>query len=332
MSKPMQILVACRDPRVLAAIAATVPSYTLREAFTTDGVYAHLSEANLAIVDRESLVEGQISAAVLRETWEQLEVPHTDGAGFLEQPAECRYRAAASSAHFKGLPPRVLVWTSYSGGVGKTTIALDLATYFAAQTKLPTAVLELTRGPSALRAVTGLTDGADLFDAATQGKAPGVWRRVTLVPFDDNTCSVTPRDLARSYFHRLAQAHILTIVDAEYPHPFFEIASVESLTPQVFVLAAPKPDAWANAARLKEKIPEARVVFNLVDGANDRLAQVGLARALDLPRLREIHFDGALAKRVLPLIYPGWKEPPPRRFGDLRSRTAPRWSRKPKEK
>ena len=309
MKRPLRILVATRDARVLDALpelekAAGKTRLTLAEALSTDGVYQELASAHLAIVDFEALCARKIKLELLRQVWERLEIPHCASAEFLAEPPAWLARALAAAGSFQSLPPQQVLFTSYSGGVGKTTLALDLALYFAAATKLPVALVELTRGPSALRAVTGVSDGADLYDAATRGMPPATWRGVTLVPYDDDTCGLTPLDAARAFLVKLTQEHVLTLADVEIPHPFLELFA----DARQFILASPKPDAWVNAARLKTKFPEARVVFNMVRGVGDKVAQAGIARDLDLPWLNEVRLDGALAKRVLPLIYPGWKE------------------------
>lgn len=304
---PLRLLVATREPRVLELLDAQFQPYTRVEALTTEQVYHALGQVDGAIVDLADLVESKIARADLVVLWDALPIPRATSDAFIADPAVFRARAVASAGAFAALAPQTVWFTAYSGGVGKTTLALDLATHFAARTQLPTALVEFGYGPSALRAVTGLANGADVFDAATQGKPLQIWQGVTLAPFDFDIAQHIPGATARALLDRVRARHILTVIDAGTPYPFADTLDLARAA-QTFIVASPRPDAWANAERLAQKIEAARIVFNLVDKVSDKLAQVGLERALDLPRLAAMPPNGALAKKLLPLVYPGWRE------------------------
>ena len=121
-----------------------------------------------------------------------------------------------------------------------------------------------------------------------------------------------PEEIAQA-FARIQAAHILTLVDSEFPHSWLE--AVARQIGHFLIVAAPRADAWNNAAVLKQwmqRVPEMyaqpQVVFNMVDGWGDRLTQLGLERALDLPRIKNPeHFDGRLGTQLLRAIYPYWR-------------------------
>lgn len=60
--------------------------------------------------------------------------------------------------------------------------------------------------------------------------------------------------------------------------------------------------------RAPEMYAQSQVVFNLVDGWGDRLTQMGLARTMDLPRIKNPQrLDGRLGTQLLRAIYPYWR-------------------------
>ena len=315
-SPTVRILVATRRTDVHTALEQVAP-YQLTEAVSTRGVYSGLRGTQLAIVEWDALLEEEIPSHTLLQLLQQSStVVWTTPDGFLQEPATWRAHALAASGHFECFPPASAALTSYSGGVGKTTLALDAAVHFAERTRLPTAVVELPYGPSALRVITGVTEGASFVDAVHTDKVPlPVWRGVTLVTvnYGDVGGLLKPEEVAQC-FERIRTAHILTIVDSEFPHPWLEAFAKQIDT--FLIVGAPRPDAWNNAAALHQLMvrtpdlyPHAQVVFNLVEGWGDRLTQLGLDRTMDLPRLKHPErFEGRLGARLLKAIYPYWAE------------------------
>lgn len=371
----VHVLVATSQVQVHTALESIAP-YQASEAVTTRGVYHALPQAQLAIVELESLIEEQVPRDTLVEILNRSSVAWTSPENFLADPATWRAHALAASGHFASFPPATAALTSYSGGVGKTTLSLDAAVAFAARTHLPTAVVEFPYGPSALRAITGVDEGAGFVDAVhhdpatsidpvsetraakthfAAGQAPlkdkfappgarvtptpgrdisnphpreelrgffPTWRGVTLVTVNYNEVGglLKPEEVAQC-FGRIQAAHILTIVDSEYPHPWLEAVARQIGT--FLIVAAPRPDAWNNAAALKQGMQrtpdiyaQPQVVFNLVDGWGDRLTQMGLDRALDLSRIKNPErIDGRLGAQLLKAIYSYWSQAPAPRAG-----------------
>jgi hypothetical protein len=298
---------------VYQALEGIAP-YQSTEAVTTRGVYHALPKVQLAIVELESLIEEEVSRETLVEILNRSRVPWTTPEDFLAQPGTWRAHALAASGNFQSFPPATAALTSYSGGVGKTTLSLDTAVHFASRTRLPTAIVEFPYGPSPLRVITGVSEGASLVDVVHNEHATlPHWRGVTLVTVNYHEVGglLKPEEVVQC-FERIQAAHILTIVDSEYPHPWLEIIARHIGT--FLIIAAPRADAWNNAAALKqwmERAPEtyahSQVIFNLVDGWGDRLTQMGLVRAMDLPRIKNPErLDGRLGTQVLRAIYPYW--------------------------
>ncbi len=313
----VRVLVASSQIEAHAALDAIAP-YQAIEAVTTRGVYQALQNVQLAIIEFEQLIEEEVPYEMLVEILNRSRVPWTTPEGFLQDPASWRAHALAAAGDFKSFPPAIAAITSYSGGVGKTTLTLDSAIHFAARTHLPTAVVEFPHGPSPLRAITGVLDGAGFVDVLHQGQLQlPSWRGVTLVTVNYNDVGpiLKPDEVAQR-LEQIRKTHVLTLVDSEFPHPWLDIVAPQIET--FLVIAAPRPDAFNNAAVLSQTMrqaPElyrnAQVIFNMVDGWSDRLTQLGLERAMDLPRIKEPErLDGRLGGLVLKAIYSYWSSSP----------------------
>jgi hypothetical protein len=310
----VRVLVASSQIEVHAALETIAP-YQATEAVTTRGVYHALPKVQLAIVELESLIEEEVPRDTLVEILNRSHIPWTTPENFLADPVTWRSHALAAAGNFQCFPPAAAALTSYSGGVGKTTLSLDAAVHFASRTKLPTAIVEFPYGPSALRVITGVTEGAGFVDVVHNERANlPTWRGVTLVTVNYNDVGglLKPEEVVQC-FERIQAAHILTIVDSEFPHPWLEIIARHVGT--FLIVAAPRADAWNNAAALKQWMqrtpdlyPQPQVIFNLVEGWGDRLTQMGLERTMDLPRIKNPErFDGRLGTQLLRAIYPYWR-------------------------
>jgi hypothetical protein len=313
-SNTVTVLVATTRADVYAALARIAPCIT-REAVTTQGVYNALPGVQFAIVELDALLEENVPRDTLFDILNRAPMPWTDPAGFLDDPARWRSHALAAAGDFKSFPTACVALTSYSGGVGKSTLTLDTAIAFAARTRLPTAVVEFPHGPSAVRALTGIAGGIGFVDIGQRENAAlPCWRGVNLVTVNYHEVgAILKPDEVAARFERIRKAHVLTLVDSEYPHPWLDLVApqIESF----LIVGAPRADAWNNAAVLNQVMIQAsdlythpQVIFNMVDGWRDRLTQLGLPRTLDLPRVKEPErFDGRLGNQVMRAIYPYWR-------------------------
>ena len=121
------ILLATAQPTL--ALLEALPnqeSIHLKEAFTTTGVIQSLNQVNLVILG-DVLPTPDLSLEVLNQTLETSGVPVVSTEIFLDQPEEWLARARlASTRKVTILPPRQINLVNWSGGVGKTTLAMAI--------------------------------------------------------------------------------------------------------------------------------------------------------------------------------------------------------------
>ncbi len=302
------VVVATRQPGVVAALEAAAEALTgvhlvRREAVSLDGAYRALQGAHLAIVDPQGLAPGRetLSSEMLEAALASAGLVAVDGAAFVTAPQAYLEQALATTGLGEMLPPRAVAFTSLSGGVGKTTLALATALSFHRTTRLPAAVIELTPGPSALLALSG-AEGADLYRAITQDEAYPTWRGVTLVPMAWETVRLLRPEQVQAAWQSVQEAHVYTAFDAPGWHPLWDLVAAE----RVFVLADQRAEAQGAAlhlaARLREEGHQAALGLN----------RAGLGGALALPEkpafaLKASRDPLSLGPQVLHAIYPGWR-------------------------
>lgn len=307
----LRVILATTNPAVYQVLRG-LPC-EIREAVTTHGVYQALDgKVNLAIVDLDSLLEDQLPRATLFDILNRARIPWTTPETFLGNPQVWLAHARTAAGDLKSFPPATVAITSFSGGVGKTTLTLDTAVAFAQRTHLPVAVVEFPHGPSALRVLTGLdTEEEDFVSIGHSDMDYPQWRNCSVITVDYHLVGpVLKPEEVQARFDKIRQAHILTLLDTEYPHPWLNLVTHQ--VDQVLIIAAPRADTWHNAVVLhrlmQDENKSAKIIFNMVDGWRDRLVQTGLARALDLPRVRDPErLEGRLGTSILRLIYPYWQ-------------------------
>lgn len=307
--KTIRVLVGTRHPAVPAALGGLNGRVSIEavEAVSTEGVYNGLPGCALVIVDLDDLVPSPgVSTQMLSRTLEQSEVPVVSGADFAAGASSWIARASAASGLLDALPAQVILITGYSGGVGKTTLSLNLARYVSTVLRLPAAVIEIGFGAGALRA---LTEPAlpDWYDVLTQGCEVGEWNGVTLLPMDYASARLLLSreseilDLVR----RIASTHVLTVLDAAGANPIRSI--VMPLVAERLIVAEPRPDALLNAGAMLRDLSDAQIVLNKVGSVGDQLALFGVKAACRLPASGRPLDDPRLAEGLLQVVYPGWK-------------------------
>lgn len=306
------LVVASRHRDALATVnAITDLPLERREALTTAGLYQALKGAHLAIVDLNDVAE---SPDISRERMQQVlaNTLTVTGAEFAANPAHYLDRARAASGLSGAPPPRCIAFAGLSGGVGKSTLSLSLARFFRHKTGLPTAVIELSTGPSGVLALLAQDnrDWSHLYEVVSQGKSWPTWEGITLAGMAWDTTRLLTDDRIGAAWRAIKDQHILTVIDAPAYHPHWPLA--EALADQVFVVSDGRPDALANAAWLMQH-----------DGLNGSgknkvlLNRGGLAAKLALPikpvaDLPDVgraaqSFSSQLGSRLMSLAYPGWK-------------------------
>lgn len=307
----LRILAATRNTNVPGLLSSlSIPAV---EAISTQGVYQALSGCNLVVLDPGDLIPSpEITLDLLQHTLDQSGVPATSGAEFVANPQSWLERAAAATGLLASLPPKLVVLASYTGGVGKTTLVLNLARYVAENLRLRAAVLEAVFGVGALHALTDPTL-PDLYDVLTQSVEPGTWTRqaITVLPmrYASARLLLQRQDDVAALVSRIRQSHALTIVDAHAANPLFDAFCREA--DRVFVVAAPRPDALVNAQALLSDAAALRpaLIINQMSPLVDRLALSKIEAVARLPVLKnpdDRRLTPYLAESLLAVIYPGW--------------------------
>ncbi len=275
-----------------------------REALSAQGAYRELQGAHLAVIDVGELAGPAERRARLESAVQSPDLVFMDGPTFLLDPVGALERAVASAGLGSMLPPRSVAFTAWAGGVGKTTLALASARAFHRETGLPTAVVELAPGPSALQAVTGV-EGATLYQVVTQGAAYPTWEGVTLGLMDGATAELLAPEQLTAHWQQLHADYIYVAYDAAAWHPLVAYVEVD----QVYVLADERADAQVEAVKLVKDL-RAHTDRQIALGLN-RAGVVGRVSlpekpAFTLSNVRD-PLRGKLGRRVLQTIYPGWR-------------------------
>lgn len=319
----MKVLVATKDLAVFDALQG-LTGLEYSEALFTGQIYESLPGARLVIVDFDDLVEHPYSVNMLRGILSDSDVPFVSSEEFLAEPEAWLTEARRLGGETTALPTkRTVAFVSYSGGVGKTVLAMDTAVHFARRSKLPVALLEFTYGESAISALVGAQIPA-LFELATQPDVdPVVWNGVTLIPMDYDNSRDLSIQLLGKYLKDVMREHVLTVIDAHWPHAL--IGAVRDEIDRWYVVGTPRPDAVENAEKLAAELgPKASIVLNQKGGVVDSMALHGIERAVELPTVREAdRWNGELGKRILLHTYGQgtWGQyEPPGLFANFRKR------------
>jgi hypothetical protein len=308
----MKVLVATKSVPVFEALRS-LPDIESEPALYTDQIVRIIPSAQLVVVDFGDVVEypyeiGMIQS-LLAEAQEKRGLAWTSSEEFLADPEEWIRRASRSRGG-RSLPDKLTVaFTAYSGGVGKTTLALDMALHFARRTERPVLLLEFVYGSSALAALSGL-EMPFLYDLTSKVDAqPALFKGVTLIPMDYDNCRLLPPEEFGKYLKKQIARHVLTVVDTTWPHGL--VRSIQEEVDQWLVVASPRLDATENANKLaKELGPKAALLLNMKRGMGDRLALAGMETELELPYVDRVdEWDGKLGEQLLLYVYgPAWRE------------------------
>ena len=305
------VLVASCRPRsdVLESLAQQSDIH-VREAFTTRGVLQNLPGANLVILD-DVLALADTSPEILARTLELSGIPQTSPEVFLSDPGEWLGRARLTSARrITFLPTRQINLVNWSGGVGKTTLAMAICKRFVERAGLPAALLELSMGGSALHARIS-QDLPEFFNITTHKEEAALWYGVSLYPMDGRTIDVLwaeDPEGVRQVLAEIKRKHTLFVVDCFPGHPLY--AEISRPTPGLvnLVVTSPRDDAMLQAHRLMEEVNKpAYLVLNMAKNLADR-AETGLAVTLPYNEGWAQSSDARLADPLLELAYSGWKK------------------------
>lgn len=299
--EPFKLLIGTRSELVPAASERLLEKWELREAISTDIAYRQLEGCQLAVVEPEELQERQLSRDGLARILTESGIPWASAEEFAADPALWESRALAAHGSLEHLPCRCVAITSYSGGVGKTTLALDTAIEFARAARLPVLAVEFGYGASAFQTLAdpGLPT---VYDCVGGGKAPGKWRGVDLLPMTWNLARLVPAKAFSDWLAQAKKGHVLTIVDVQYPHALLPAA--QHLVDEWLIFTTSRPDTVSNAVDLADKLSPNRVVLNQ-RGWADGLALRGFHRDFEIrydPHADRL--EGKLGRQLLSAVYP----------------------------
>lgn len=305
----MKVVVATRALEVFDALQRVGINGTHSQtALFTGQVYDALPGSNLVIVDFDDLVPHPYTTDMLRGLLTESRVLFVTSGDFVARPDYWLTEARRAGGLETALPKkRTIAFVSYSGGTGKTTLAIDTALYFAQRTKLPVFLTEFAYGESAL---TPLTDpnAPLLFDLVTQSDVqPLKWRGITLAPMDYENCRDLSPQLVMRWLREQMDNHVLAVIDGHWPHAMLGGSlSIRDDVNDWFVLATPRPDAVENGLKLREELgpKHAKLVMNMMGGALDSMTLNGIKRDTDLPKVNQAdRFEGRLGRTILALTY-----------------------------
>ena len=281
-SAQMTIGIATRDRRVLEYVWRELEGVDPLEMVSTEALLRFLPRVHLVVIDPDDLVaiglDPQRAVDMIRTTG----VPHATPQEFLNNPEHYLAEARAFRGDVHALPPRIVAFTSLdSGGVGKTTLTLNTALEFNRRTRMPVAVVELTRAASGFLSILASRGVEkpfpDVYDMLTQNVSPEVWEtdraKVSVVPMSGRTVSLISPETFGEFLRSIGSTHAFTVVDAVQPHPLWPVTR-ETVDTTLIVAAAGRPETVTNAHLLAEEMPESPIVLNMAR-ALDRIATAG---------------------------------------------------------
>jgi hypothetical protein len=281
---------------------------TVREAVSAKGVLRALSGANLVILgDLVHFPDGVTD--VLEQTLQQCGIPNVSQTDFLSSPQEWIARANLVSAReIPYLPSRQINLINWSGGVGKTTLAMAICKRFCEKTGLPAALLELSMGGSALHARVA-PDLPEFYDIATGKSKPTVWNGTSLYPMDGRTIDVLWNDDRQAVLNILAEIkkkNTLFVVDCFPGHPLFQTLVQAGPGLLNLVVTSPRDDAVMQARRLMTEVPAPHhFILNMARTLADRL-EGDVSAVLPYNENYAQTLNARLADPLLTIAYPGW--------------------------
>jgi hypothetical protein len=309
----MKVLVATKEPLVFDQLANGAPDAELVTALDTGRLYASIPSAQLAIIDYHDLVPHPYSTACIRRLLSSATLRQCSAHEFLASPETFLSRVAPLKRAFELPAKRTIALTSFSGGTGKTSLALDTALHFAAKTEhrlsLPVGVFEFTYGSSALDALIR-TEAPTLDKLMRQPELEAnSFHGVTIYPMNYDAIRPIPIERVKRYLQEQMSNHVLNIIDAIWPHGTASLIGED--VDLWIVLTTPRIDAVDNARKLRQRLAaeygENKVLMavNQMGGLGASLALMGFDRDIEIPRIQQsdVFFGGRIGKQILGHMY-----------------------------
>jgi len=319
-------VIVATESREVRRLLESRPNVSFEISVHTAQISSLLSEAHLLVIDYEDLVEFGLDKAALREEVFGSRVYECTSEDFLADPASyLSGRAVNRAGKMLSLPETyTIAFVSYSGGTGRTTLAMETAFAFAEGSRLhkkksaePDAeqvlLVEFSHGVSSLLMLTGLECPSLSESAKDPDVELGKHRGVTLLPMDYDFSRLLPSDLLEQYLGRTMEQHRLTVIDCLWPHGLAD--AISSQVNLWVVVASERPDAIKNAMRLHDELTarfhDAHVwllMNRIPEGKeNHRADEANWNIALNEIK-RPDEFKGELGNQILAQVFaPIWK-------------------------
>ena len=274
VNQVVQVLAATRDERVYEFLR-TRDDLKYEIALHTGTIKDLLPQSQLVVIDYEDIIPYPLSEAEIREQIFAARIHECSSQDFAGNPDHyLRGLGSTLAGKILSVPENFCVaFVSYSGGTGRTTVALDTALHYRAVVKhyherhkkeaqlkeqvpeTPPLLIEIAFGASSLVALTGL-EMPHLYQLATDPDIQALsLKDVTLVPMDYEHVRMLSRDLLDRYLNRAMSKHSLTILDSVWPTDL--LGSFKDRVNLWIVVACDRPDTVANARKLyKELVKE----------------------------------------------------------------------------
>ena len=320
----MKLLVATRDRRVFDILENARGNgdvaWDITVALDTGAIYEAVSDVDLAIVEYADLVYHPFTREFVQTLLSRAEIEECGAEEFAADPDRYLTIPGRRGKTLKLPEHKVVAFTSYSGGTGKTTLAMDTAWEFVTKTRnvieLPTAVLEFTYGASALQNLVGAGE-LTLADLVLQPEvSPYDFHGISIYPMDYAAIRSMGNEQVSRYLCNQIASNALTVIDASWPHGFLNTTLGEEVDLWV-VLVTPRVDAVENGNKLREELAEAygeqKVILatNQMGGFGAMLALWGTKSRLQFERqtLESGVYSGRLGRKVLSTLYGSlWEE------------------------
>jgi cellulose biosynthesis protein BcsQ len=314
LSNKLIVLLAATDPDPkLVDYLARRDDVILRETFSARGVIRGLPDADLVVLGKV-IPLWDVGETLMQNTLESTGIPVATPEAMLATPEEWISSARLSSRKkLQYLPSRFVLVGGWSGGVGKSTLALAVARRFR-ERNLPTAFFEASEGGSYLVSRLGPQLNT-LYDVITGEQQPSDWEGIKLFPMDYRSSQVLSEDeRLPGFLAALKTGYTLVVVDASPSHPFWP--RLLDLATTVLIVTAPREESLYQAETLLKELapvrsarPELQVhlIMNMVRTLGQRIGSAGLVSA-SLPHNERWanNLDRSLADPILNILYPGW--------------------------
>jgi hypothetical protein len=328
-SQPIRVLVATQTEQVYEILKERGDvRYDI--ALYTGTISDLLSRVQLVIIDYDDIAEYPLSEVDIRERIFTAQVRECSSEDFVADPDG--YLDAIAMSHAGAMlsfPDHyTIAFVAYSGGVGRTTLAMDTAYYYVDAAKryrdksrrtrregvkplnTTALLLELCYGASSFISVTGM-DMPSLMPLATSPEAQAqVYRGVTHTPMDYDNVRMLDADLLQRYFKRQMDQHALTVIDGIWPHGLAS-ALVKAVDLWI-VVASERVDTVTNASRLYDELAteygEGRVWLLQNQVEDMKKGNGDIPWNIRVPRIsRTDEFRGEMGRIVLSKVFaPLW--------------------------